>query len=142
MHAALDSANRLTDHADRVELVSSELWLISVICTACFTENSDPVSCKRAFIIPASAQSAITERQWRHFSKLLGRGSPVIFGVSVYVTYCCNICSSNTVSKVRFTGKKLKSEIPGEIRRPIHPFLNDAPAEPDVAGHRVREDTR
>jgi len=46
-----------------------------------------------------------SDHSTRHFSKSLGGlSSLIIRGVSVYVTYCS--CSSNTVSKVWFTGKQ------------------------------------
>jgi len=49
----------------------------------------------------------------------------VIFVGSVYVRYC--FCNRNTVSQVRFTGKKLKFQIfEGESIDPFSPPLNDA----------------
>jgi len=46
------------------------------------------------------------------------------WGISVYVTYC--FWSSNTVSKIRFTGKKIKISNPWGSVDPSTP--NDAPA--------------
>jgi len=49
-------------------------------------------------------------QQWRHFSKSLE-------GVSVYVTCCSCSGRPNTVSKIRFTGKKIEIINPRGVRR-------------------------